>query len=242
MKNFIILSALLLQAVILQAQTNLHSNGYENRMNRFGKIVNVEKVALNDTIYLHINFKFFHKRVQDTSIIFTQNWNFAFCEGNRVEYKGDSLLYIYAKGREFPENLITFAHQEDYGAHCYPLTGEDWVKGNNNNLCISSHFRKLCDKDTLNVDFWTSDKKVISRYLDTDEIRVRIFTSLHNENIPDSVWRKVPLYTKKDLYIYIKNPAPCIKNKCYLGHTYEQIATPTDCEKKYKADRWSWWR
>jgi hypothetical protein len=207
-----------------------------------------ERVLLDDTAYLHINLKLFNEGAEDTSIVYLKNWNFcfysanSFIEGRNYFEKDHKLDFLSKAGQEgAAENLILVCsnYMMKYAEGNYYL-GPHCLEGDCNSFCAVSDTRKLCGKDTLEVDFWLSDPRFVNTSTARDLVHPYLFIidpqlskDPKGEPLPYEVRKQIPLLSPKDLHIVIKNPPPVIKKGHYHGHFYEHSTSPSNCERKY---------
>jgi hypothetical protein len=246
MKKIIVVLVSMLPMLIAQGQTRtLPAQPQDTSYKGLRSEIIKERTVINDTAYLHIKIKIFHNNPKDVTVVYTQNWNFCFYTGDSfidsLNYRNNTIYYFSQLGSfKEPENFIFLTGPKDLVRYARESRGPYAVGlGNLHELCISSHFRKLCGSDTLQVDFWLSDPTLIIYCTTRKLITIPVIYQLPKTFFPKKDWKWIPRYRKKDLYIKIKNPPPLfIKEKgemsIYYGHKYEQAAKPLNCKKKYR--------
>jgi hypothetical protein len=213
-----------------------------------------ERVLLDDTTYLHLNLKLFNEGAEDTSIVYVNNWNFCFYPGdNNVikedrngSEKGTQILFFFRAGQKTPENLILLCSKEalrwteDFWRHNhYDPSGESGgIQGDCNQLCPTSDFRKLCGRDTFEIDFWLSDPRFANTSPPEEVVNPRIFAFGSQTNkLSLGIRNQISVLGPKDLHLVIKNPAPLMKKGYYSGHFYPCTTNSSDCEAEYQICR-----
>jgi hypothetical protein len=208
---------------------------------RFTVIKELAKIEGDTTTYLHINIKYTNENITDTSIIYIKNWNFCFYPGSRLveglNYVNGALWYLADIGRDtIPENIIilTDNYALQYAKNCHGC-----IRGGYNQFCFPSDFRKLCGKDTLQVDFWISESNLVNSINFFSVIDASLFErnsktlSADKDSIPREEYEKIPNFREHELYIHIKNPRSVSEGGYYRGHCYQHDTTINNCKEKY---------